>query len=196
MKRLSLQPGAAPRGEGEQIAILKAVLPYLWPAGRFDLKLRVVLALLCLVLAKVITVLTPFAYKYAVDALTGRAAEGQRAGSRRAPHCGTHSHGRCLWRRPHHDGGVRAAARRAVCQRRPACRAPARLKTFRHLHALSLRFHLERRTGGLSRIIERGTKGIETIVRFTLLNTFPTMLEIRPHRGDLLRGPSAGSMRW
>ena len=58
-------------GEGEQIAILKAVLPYLWPAGRFDLKLRVVLALLCLVLAKVVTVLTPFAYKYAVDALTG-----------------------------------------------------------------------------------------------------------------------------
>src|SRR5690606_21945807 len=50
-------------------------------------------------------------------------------------------------------------------------------KTFVHMHALSLRFHLERRTGGLSRIIERGVKGIETIVRFTILNTLPTILE-------------------
>jgi ABC-type transport system involved in Fe-S cluster assembly fused permease/ATPase subunit len=50
-------------------------------------------------------------------------------------------------------------------------------KTFVHMHGLSLRFHLERRTGGLSRIIERGTKGIETIVRFTILNTAPTILE-------------------
>ena len=49
-------------------------------------------------------------------------------------------------------------------------------KTFVHMHDLSLRFHVERRTGGLSRIIERGTKGIETIVRFTILNTAPTIL--------------------
>ncbi|MGH6875345.1 MAG: metal ABC transporter permease, partial [Aestuariivirgaceae bacterium] len=73
---MSLQPGAAARGEGEQIATLRAVLPYLWPAGRLDLKLRVVFALLCLVLAKVVTVLTPFAFKYAVDALTGAKPAG------------------------------------------------------------------------------------------------------------------------
>jgi hypothetical protein len=63
------------------------------------------------------------------------------------------------------------AARRAVRQRRPVCRAQLAYKTFVHMHELSLRFHLERRTGGLSRVIERGTKGIETIVRFTILNT-------------------------
>ena len=55
--------------------------------------------------------------------------------------------------------------------------ASSRSATFVHLHQLSLRFHLERRTGGLSRIIERGTKGIETIVRFIMLNTAPTMVE-------------------
>ncbi len=61
------------------------------------------------------------------------------------------------------------------------------------MHNLSLRFHLERRTGGLSRIIERGTKGIETIVRFTILNTVPTVLEFAPDGGDLLPSPMAGS---
>ncbi len=52
------------------------------------------------------------------------------------------------------------------------------IKTFRHLHALSLKFHLERRTGRLSRVIERGTRGIDTILRYALFNTFPTILEI------------------
>jgi ABC-type transport system involved in Fe-S cluster assembly fused permease/ATPase subunit len=58
-------------------------------------------------------------------------------------------------------------------------------KTFVHMHNLSLRFHLERRTGGLSRIIERGTKGIETIVRFTILNTAPTLIRVRADRRHL-----------
>jgi ABC-type transport system involved in Fe-S cluster assembly fused permease/ATPase subunit len=59
-------------------------------------------------------------------------------------------------------------------------------RTFVHLHRLSLRFHLERRTGGLSRVIERGTKGIETIVRFTILNTVPTLIEFHLTAVDLL----------
>ncbi|HKG75606.1 MAG TPA: ABC transporter ATP-binding protein/permease [Aestuariivirgaceae bacterium] len=178
MKRLSLQPGAAPRGEGEQIAILKAVLPYLWPAGRFDLKLRVVLALLCLVLAKVITVLTPFAYKYAVDALTGAQPKESAEAAAVLLVAGpiamvvAYGVGRIMM-------VVFAQLRDALFAKvgQSAVRRLA-IQTFRHLHALSLRFHLERRTGGLSRIIERGTKGIDTILRYSLFNTFPTIIEI------------------
>jgi ATP-binding cassette, subfamily B, heavy metal transporter len=178
MKRLSLQPEAAPRGEGEQIAILKAVLPYLWPAGRFDLKLRVVLALLCLVLAKVITVLTPFAYKYAVDALTGAQPKESAEAAAVLLIAGpiamvvAYGVGRIMM-------VVFAQLRDALFAKvgQSAVRRLA-IQTFRHLHALSLRFHLERRTGGLSRIIERGTKGIDTILRYSLFNTFPTIIEI------------------
>ncbi len=61
-------------------------------------------------------------------------------------------------------------------------------RTFVHMHQLSLRFHLERRTGGLSRIIERGTKGIETIVRFIMLNTAPTFVEFAADGRHLLVG--------
>ena len=65
------------------------------------------------------------------------------------------------------------------------------IRTFRHLHALSLKFHLERRTGGLSRIISRGTLGIDTVLRFSLFNTFPTALEIL-----LVCGVLAWSFGW
>jgi ATP-binding cassette subfamily B protein len=178
MKRLSLQPGAAPRGEGEHIAILRAVLPYLWPAGRFDLKFRVVLALLCLVLAKVVTVLTPFAYKYAVDALTGAQSKGSAQAAAVLLLAGpmvmviAYGVGRIMM-------VVFAQLRDALFAKvgQSAVRQLA-IRTFRHLHALSLRFHLDRRTGGLSRIIERGTKGIDTILRYSLFNTFPTVIEI------------------
>jgi ABC-type transport system involved in Fe-S cluster assembly fused permease/ATPase subunit len=178
MKRLSLQPGAAPRGEGEHIAILRAVIPYLWPAGRFDLKFRVVLALLCLVLAKVVTVLTPFAYKYAVDALTGAQSKGSAQATAVLLIAGpivmviAYGVGRIMM-------VVFAQLRDALFAKvgQSAVRALA-IRTFRHLHALSLRFHLDRRTGGLSRIIERGTKGIDTILRYSLFNTFPTVIEI------------------
>jgi ABC-type transport system involved in Fe-S cluster assembly fused permease/ATPase subunit len=178
MKRLSLQPGAAPRGEGEHIAILRAVLPYLWPAGRFDLKFRVVLALLCLVLAKVVTVLTPFAYKYAVDALTGAQSKGSAQATAVLLLAGpmvmviAYGVGRIMM-------VVFAQLRDALFAKvgQSAVRQLA-IRTFRHLHALSLRFHLDRRTGGLSRIIERGTKGIDTILRYSLFNTFPTVIEI------------------
>ena len=67
-------------------------------------------------------------------------------------------------------------------------------QTFVHMHELSLRFHLERRTGGLSRIIERGTKGIETMVRFTILNTLPTILEFALTCGRSSPSPMAGSI--
>jgi ABC-type transport system involved in Fe-S cluster assembly fused permease/ATPase subunit len=178
MKRLSMEPAAAPSGDGEQIATLSAVLPYLWPQGRADLKLRVILALLSLVLAKVVTVLTPFAFKYAVDGLTGFVREGSPEATAVLLLAGpvamvaAYGMGRIMM-------VVFAQLRDALFARvgQSAVRALA-YKTFRHLHDLSLGFHLERRTGGLSRIIERGTKGIDTILRYSLFNTFPTIIEI------------------
>ncbi len=175
---MSIEPGAAASGDGEQIATLKAVLPYLWPAGRVDLKLRVVLALIALVLAKVITVLTPFFYKYAVDGLTASQPRGSPESTAilllAAPVVMVlaYGFGRIMM-------VVFAQLRDALFAKvgQSAVRALA-IRTFRHLHNLSLKFHLERRTGGLSRIIERGTKGIDTILRYSLFNTFPTIIEI------------------
>ena len=173
-----MQPGAVEGGSGEQLATLKAVLPYLWPPGRLDLKRRVVLALLSLVFAKVITVLTPFAFKYAVDALTGPQRPGAAPVTSFLLLAGPFAMVAAY--------GLGRIAMVAFAQLRDALfarvgqsavRALA-IKTFRHLHSLSLRFHLERRTGGLSRIIERGTKGIDTILRYSLFNTFPTVIEI------------------
>jgi ATP-binding cassette subfamily B protein len=172
-----MQLGAG-EGSAEQLTTLKAVLPYLWPPGRRDLKQRVVLALLSLVLAKVITVLTPFAFKYAVDALTGSHRQGAAPAASVLLLAGpfamvaAYGLGRIMM-------VVFAQLRDALFARvgQSAVRALA-IKTFRHLHNLSLRFHLERRTGGLSRIIERGTKGIDTILRYSLFNTFPTIIEI------------------
>jgi ATP-binding cassette subfamily B protein len=173
-----MQPGAVEGGSGEQLATLKAVLPYLWPPGRLDLKRRVVLALLSLVFAKVVTVLTPFAFKYAVDALTGPQRPGATPVTSFLLLAGPFAMVAAY--------GLGRIAMVAFAQLRDALfarvgqsavRALA-IKTFRHLHSLSLRFHLERRTGGLSRIIERGTKGIDTILRYSLFNTFPTVIEI------------------
>ena len=156
------------------------LFPYFWPKGRGDLKVRVIAALVCLVAAKVITVAFPFAYKAAVDALTGAGGEGGLSGTETAAVAVAvpimmiiaYGVGRLLMVgiTQLRDGLFAAVAQHAVRQ--------MAIRTFRHLHRLSLRFHLERRTGGLSRIIERGTKAIEVILRFSLFNTFPTVLEL------------------
>jgi ATP-binding cassette subfamily B protein len=160
---------------GSQWATLKALWPYIWPAERPDLKLRVVIALVLLLAAKGATVAVPFFYKAAVDALTG---EGGAAAA--APAIVVvpvalllaYGVGRVMMVL---FAQVRDALFAKVGQN--AVRVIAR-KTFEHIHHLSLRFHLERRTGGLSRVIERGTRGIETIVRYTVLNSLPTVLEL------------------
>ena len=160
------------------MAALKAVLPYLWPPGRPDLKLRVVLALVALVAAKLITVWTPFAFKYAVDALTALSRPGTPAAvatvavSVPIALVLAYGVGRIMM-------VVFAQLRDAFFAKvgQHAVRQLA-IRTFRHLHELSLRFHLDRRTGRLSRVIERGTKGVDTILRYSLFNTFPTLIEI------------------
>src|SRR5689334_3437818 len=168
---LTPQNAALRRGDGSHWGTLRDIMPLLWPEGRMDLKVRVILAVVALVLAKVVTVLTPFAYKYAVDALTLK--NGMPA-IVVVPAFMILAYG---------VGRVMMVAfaqlRDAIFAKvgQPAVRELA-MRTFRHLHALSLKFHLERRTGGLSRIISRGTNGIDTILRYSLFNTLPTALEL------------------
>jgi ATP-binding cassette subfamily B protein len=152
-----------------QFATLRYLLPYLWPRGRGDLRVRVALAVVLLVAAKIANVYVPMILREAVDALSV-SAEALLAiplgllvayGVARLTAIGF--------------GELRDAVFVKVAQ--DAIRRIA-LETFRTLHALALRFHLDRRTGGLSRAIDRGTKGIEFMLFFVLFNVLPTILEI------------------
>lgn len=153
---------------------LRNLWPYMWPVGRPDLKRRVLWASFYLVLAKLLTVGIPYFYKWATDAL-----DGANSAREWLPLVLT---GAVTLVVAYNVARVVSVAlnqlRDALFARvgQHAVRVLA-YRTFVHMHALSLRFHLERRTGGLSRVIERGTKGIETIVRFAILNTVPTLLE-------------------
>jgi ATP-binding cassette subfamily B protein len=159
---------------GSLLATLGNLWPYMWPADRADLKLRVVWATAFLVVAKLVLVLVPYFFKWATDALSG---EGGAPGWVPAMLAGplmlvvAYNAVRVvqLGFNQLRDALFARVGQHAVRQ--------LAYRTFVHLHALSLRFHLERRTGGLSRVIERGVKGIETIVRFTILNTLPTVIE-------------------
>ncbi|MCG8548623.1 MAG: ABC transporter ATP-binding protein/permease [Alphaproteobacteria bacterium] len=145
------------------------LLPYLWPKGEAGLRMRVIAAMVALAGSKVANVYVPLFYRDAVDALSDKAAAvivlpiGLLVA-----YGGT----RVL--------AVAFAELREALFARVAQRAmrQAALRTFRHLHALSLRYHLERQTGGLSRVIERGIKGIEFLLGFMLFNILPTLLEI------------------
>lgn len=153
---------------------VKSLLPYLWVPGRWDLRSRVILAMGFLVLAKVIGVYVPFLFKDAVDVLTTGQVPDAATLAVAVPTGLLLGYGtaRVLTL---FFGEMRDAVFVKVGQH--ALRQIA-LNTFRHLHKLSLRFHLERKTGGLSRIIERGTRGIDFLLRFMLFNILPTLLEI------------------
>jgi ATP-binding cassette, subfamily B, heavy metal transporter len=146
----------------------------MWPAERPDLKMRVVWAAFYLVISKLVLLLVPYFFKWATDALDGNSTvPGWMPAVLTAPIALVVSY------------NVARVVQWGLNQLRDALFARVgqhavrqlAYKTFVHMHDLSLRFHLERRTGGLSRIIERGVKGIETIVRFTILNTAPTIIE-------------------
>jgi ATP-binding cassette subfamily B protein len=146
----------------------------MWPADRADLKARVIWASVLLVAAKLTLVAGPYFFKWATDALAGDAKSTPPLPAfLLAPVMLVVAY------------NIVRVVQLAFNQLRDALFARVgqhavrqlAYRTFVHMHQLSLRFHLERRTGGLSRIIERGTKGIETIVRFTVLNTLPTILE-------------------
>jgi len=148
---------------------IRTLLPYLWPKDIPGLKARVVIAVGFLVLAKVTNVAVPIFYKKAVDSLTSA-----EAAVIAVPIFLLLAYGgaRVL---AQSFGELRDAVFARVAQR--AIRQ-AGLRTFQHLHRLSLRFHLDRKTGGISRAVERGTKGIEFLLRFMLFNVVPTLLEI------------------
>jgi ATP-binding cassette, subfamily B, heavy metal transporter len=157
-----------PRKLGERETI-RSLLPYLWPRNEMELRVRVVAAIVCLFIAKLANVYVPVLYKHAIDAL------GTTAATAAVLPVGlilAYGLARVLSLA---FGELRDAIFAKVAQR--SIRSVA-LNVFRHLHALSLRFHLERQTGGLSRSVERGTKAIQTLLSFMLFNILPTLLEI------------------
>jgi ABC-type transport system involved in Fe-S cluster assembly fused permease/ATPase subunit len=157
---------------------IRLLLPYLWPSGDLATRLRVVAAVLCLILAKVATVYIPLLYSRAVDHLAPKGAHliggGPAAAAITVPVALII--GYCLLRIA---SGAFAELRDAVfasVQQRTVRRIA--LQTFQHLHRLSLRFHLDRHTGGLSRAIDRGTNGIEQVLKFAVFNIIPTLFEL------------------
>ena len=148
---------------------LASLLPYLWPRGALEIRLRVVAALAFLALAKIATVYIPVLYKEAVDIL---GADGEALVVVPVGVILGYGIVRVLATA---FGELRDAIFAKVGQR--AIRQVA-LATFRHLHGLALRFHLDRQTGGLSRAIERGTKAIDFLLRFALFHILPTLLEL------------------
>jgi ATP-binding cassette subfamily B protein len=171
MRRHAPSSWDSERGKGRAAdwTTIRTLVPYLWPPGRPDLRLRVVLAMIFLVAAKGITVAVPLIYKQAVDALSPKA--DQLVAVPLALLVG-YGLARIL-------GGTFGELRDIVFAKvaQGAIRTVG-LGVFRHLHRLGLRFHLDRQTGGVSRAIERGTKGIEFLLNFMLFNILPTLLEI------------------
>ena len=164
---------------------LLGLLPLIWPTNRPDLRQRVVLAFGVLLIAKLITVAVPIFYKDATDLLTASAGKGT-ADAGRGVLLGVamlilaYGAGRVLM--------MALTQMRDVIFTEVGQNAVRQLnnRTFEHLHRLSLRFHLERRTGGLSRVIERATRGVELIIRMGILNIVPTALELLLVSGMLL----------
>ncbi|HZL60808.1 MAG TPA: ABC transporter ATP-binding protein/permease [Pseudolabrys sp.] len=170
------------RVSADRGALLKTVIhlwPYIWPSDRRDLKRRVIGAMVLLLAAKLATIAVPFTFKWAIDALAGQgsapvAASEWLVWALAVPVAMTIAYGgmRILMAvlTQLRDGLFAKVAMHAV--RRLAYR------TFVHMHELSLRFHLERKTGGLTRVLERGRNGIETIVRMVILQLSPTIIEL------------------
>jgi ABC-type transport system involved in Fe-S cluster assembly fused permease/ATPase subunit len=160
-------------------ATLAHLWPYIWPGDRADLKMRVVWSVVLLLAAKLATLAVPFTFKWATDALTGSDSAPIQPSNWAlwviaSPVIMTLGYGALRivmgvltqWR----DGIFARVAMHAV-------RKLAYL-TFVHMHELSLRFHLERKTGGLTRVLERGRNGIETIVRMVIVQLVPTIVEV------------------
>lgn len=155
-------------------------LHYIWPAERLDLRLRVVWALLCLFAAKGVTVAVPYLFKLATDGLnTMPMGEGGAAGKAAAltgmiilAFIAAYALGRfAMVGFVQLSGGLFAKVTQNAVRK-------LSLESFTHLHDLSLRYHLERRTGALSRVMERGARAVETIIRFSLFQIVPTALEL------------------
>ncbi|MFS8037965.1 ABCB family ABC transporter ATP-binding protein/permease [Xanthobacter sp. AM11] len=163
------------------LGTIRGLWPYLWPSDRSDLRARVVITFVLLFASKGATMAVPFLFKWATDALTAEVAAGGPAVDAGfwalvigAPVALTLAY------------GVGRIVMAGVTQLRDGIFAKVALnavrklalETFQHMHALSLRFHLERKTGGLTRVLERARTGIETIVRMLALQLAPTLVEL------------------
>jgi ABC-type transport system involved in Fe-S cluster assembly fused permease/ATPase subunit len=154
-------------------SVIRAVLPYLWPEGDKGVKIRVVTSLLALFLSQIIAVVTPIFFSQAVDAL---APEEPTA----ATYLGLGAVGLVLAYGFTRVLSVGLQQLRDVIFTKVgqgALRALA-LETFTHIHRLSMRYHITRKTGGLSRIIERGVKGVEFLLRFLLFSVGPLIVQL------------------
>ncbi len=164
-------------GRGGMSGTFANLWPYMWPSDRPDLKRRVLYASIFMIIGKIVTVLIPYFYKLATDALTGDLNQADL--NEWLPLLlltpvmlvVAYNVGRVvsLGFNQLRDALFASVGQHAVRQLSSI--------VFGHLHSLSLRYHLQRRTGGLTRVIERGTKGIESIVRFSILNGIPTIIE-------------------
>jgi ATP-binding cassette subfamily B protein len=171
---------------GSLAQTVRRLWPYIWPHDRPDLKARITFATGLLLVAKVATIAMPFTFKWATDALTGQpSGPFNLTGPEWALLAGivftiTYGGTRIIMAltQQARDGMFAKVAMNAVRN--------LALITFKHMHELSLRFHLERKTGGLTRVLERGRNGIETIVRMVILQAAPTIIELTMVVGVLL----------
>ena len=156
-----------PKDKGS-FAVLWRFLPMLWPKGETELRIRVVVAVVLVLAGKAITLIMPFAYKAVVDAMSGDTAA-----------FGAVAMLVVAYAVARFSGVLAENLRNAVFEKvgQDAARRLA-ARVFRHIHSLSLRFHLERRTGSLSKIVERGTKSIDMMLYFLLFNIAPTIIEL------------------
>jgi len=180
---------AAERGgqASQRLRVLRALAPYVWPSERPDLQATVIVSLLLMLVAKIITVTMPFAFKWATDALVAVAGGKLPPGQTWTWLVGAPVLATLIY-------GLTRIAMTLLVQLREGMFAKVALhavrklalKTFEHMHQLSLRFHLERKTGGLTRVLERGRLGIENITRMTLMTFVPTLVEFALVVGVLL----------
>ncbi len=176
---MQAEPGSAQERPG-LVATCRRLWPHLWPHDRPDLQARIFLAFGLLLVAKLATIVMPFTFKWATDALVA-AVNAKAAGPEDVP-IG-------LWSLPALMIGLYALIRMVMAVltqvrdglfAKVAMHAVRRLAliTFAHMHRLSLRFHLERKTGGLTRVLERGRSGIEELSRLIVLTLVPTIVEL------------------
>ncbi len=174
MAKSAAKPAAKPtRAEHGALQTIIRVAPYLWPEGQGWVKRRVVLALLALVVARLVSVATPFLYKAAVDSLAGdQRGDGWLLAFGAVGLTVAYGLARL--------GATAFSELRDAVFVRVGQRALRQLalETFTHIHRLSLRYHITRKTGGLSRIIERGVKGVDFLLRFLLFSIGPLVIEL------------------
>ncbi|MGE3247571.1 MAG: ABC transporter transmembrane domain-containing protein, partial [Beijerinckiaceae bacterium] len=163
------------RKEASLYATVMHLWPYVWPSDRRDLRMRVIAAIGVMVLAKLITIAIPYSFKWLTDVLTD-----PKAASVPLPQLLAGPIALCI------VYGLLRSFMQFTTQARDALFAAVSMNAVRrmanevfvHLHQLSLRFHLERKTGGLTRVLERGREAIQQIVRMSMLTGFPTIVEL------------------